>query len=47
MTQMLSGLDGVLCLMDDVLVFGKDRTEHDESSQKGSSHRSHPEPPEV
>ena len=30
MTQMLSGLDGVLCLMDDVLVFGKDRTEHDE-----------------
>ena len=45
MTQMLSGLDGVLCLMDDVLVFGKDRTEHDErhtSSQKSSSHWSHP-----
>ena len=30
MTQMLSGLDGVLCLMDDILVFGKDKTEHDE-----------------
>ena len=30
MTQMLPGLDGILCLMDDVLVFGKDRTEHDE-----------------
>ena len=30
MNRILSGLDGVLCLMDDVLVFGKDRKEHDE-----------------
>lgn len=30
MTEVLSGLDGVLCLMDDVLVFGKDKEEHDE-----------------
>ena len=26
---MLSGLPGVLCLLDDVLVFGKNQTEHD------------------
>ena len=30
MSEILSGLDGVLCLMDDVLVFGKDKEEHDE-----------------
>ena len=30
MSEILSGLDGVLCLMDDVLVFGKDKKEHDE-----------------
>ena len=30
MNRILSGLDRVLCLMDDVLVFGKDRKEHDE-----------------
>ena len=29
MSMILSQLDGVLCLMDDVLVFGKDQTEHD------------------
>ena len=29
MNQILSGLEGVLCLMDDVLVFGKDKEEHD------------------
>ena len=29
MSKILSQLDGVLCLMDDVLVFGKDQTEHD------------------
>ena len=29
MGRMLSGLEGVLCLMDDVLVFGKDKREHD------------------
>ena len=26
---MLRGLHGVLCLMDDVLVYGKDQEEHD------------------
>lgn len=30
MSHILSGLDGVLCLMDDALVFGKDKKEHDE-----------------
>lgn len=30
MTNVLSGINGVLCLMDDVLVFGKDKIEHDE-----------------
>ena len=29
MTQMLSGLDGVLCVVDEVLVF-EDKTKHDE-----------------
>lgn len=29
MGKIFSGLDGVLCLMDDVLVFGKDKEEHD------------------
>lgn len=29
MSQILEGLDGVLCLMDDVLVFGKTQGEHD------------------
>ena len=29
MSAILAGLEGVLCLMDDILVFGKDRAEHD------------------
>ena len=29
MIAILAGLEGVLCLMDDILVFDKDRTEHD------------------
>ena len=29
MSAILSGLDGVVCQMDDVLVFGKDQSEHD------------------
>ena len=29
MSQILDGLDGVLCLIDDVVVFGKDKEEHD------------------
>ena len=29
MSRILSGLDGVQCLMDDVLVYGKDEEEHD------------------
>ena len=29
MSQILSGLDGVVCQMDDVLVYGRDRAEHD------------------
>lgn len=32
MSKILAGLEGVLCLMDDVLVFGKDVKEHDERS---------------
>ena len=34
MNSMLSGLSGVLCLMDDVLVFGKDQAEHDDRLEK-------------
>ena len=29
MSAILDGLDGVVCLIDDVLVYGKDLTEHD------------------
>ena len=29
MCKILDGLEGVVCLMDDVLVFGKDQEEHD------------------
>ena len=29
MSAIFSGLDGVVCQMDDVLVFGRDQTEHD------------------
>ena len=29
MSKILEGLDGVVCLMDDVLVIGKERNEHD------------------
>ena len=30
MNLILEGLDGVVCLMDDILVFGKNHSEHDE-----------------
>ena len=30
MSPVLTGLSGVICLMDDVLVFGKNQVEHDE-----------------
>ena len=30
MSKILEGLEGVLCLMDDILVFGGNATEHDE-----------------
>ena len=29
MSKILTGLDGVVCQMDDVLGFGSDRTQHD------------------
>lgn len=29
MNRILEGLDGVVCLIDDILVFGKDQDEHD------------------
>jgi len=29
MSSILEGLEGVLCLIDDVLIFGKDQKEHD------------------
>ena len=29
MSHILSGLEGVICLFDDVLVFGRDKEEHD------------------
>ena len=28
MSKILSGLDGVLCQMDDILIFGRDTAEH-------------------
>jgi len=31
MSRMLSGLQGVACMMDDVLVFGQTKGEHDQS----------------
>ena len=34
MSATLSGLSGVLCLMDDVLIFGKDQAEHDDRLNK-------------
>ena len=30
MSKILEGLEGVVCLMDDVLIFGKDKEEHDQ-----------------
>ena len=33
-TEILSGLEGVLCLMDDILIFGKDETEHEKRLMK-------------
>ena len=30
MSKLLSGLHGVLCLMDDVVVFGKDKNKHND-----------------
>ena len=29
MSALLEGLEGVVCQMDDVLVYGKDKAEHD------------------
>ena len=29
MCKILEGLDGILCLIDDVLVYGADQAEHD------------------
>ena len=30
MSEILAGLEGVVCQMDDTLVFGKDQVEHDQ-----------------
>ena len=34
MNDILSGLDGVVCLMDDILIFGKDEAQHDARLEK-------------
>ena len=34
MVQMLEGLDGVFCYMDDILIFGKDQANHDANLEK-------------
>jgi len=34
MFEILSGLDGVVCMMDDILVHGKTQEEHDERLHK-------------
>ena len=34
MNRILEGLDGVVCMMDDILVFGKDHDEHDNCPRK-------------
>ena len=38
MTEILEGLDGVFVFMDDILVYGKNATEHDNQTDKGSTH---------
>ena len=40
MNTLLSNLKGVLCLMDDVLVYGKDQSEHDKRLKSVEMHRS-------
>ena len=34
MSELLSNLEGVVCLMDDVLIHGKTASEHDERLEK-------------
>ena len=34
MNRILGSLDGVVCMMDDILVFGKDHNEHDDRLRK-------------
>lgn len=35
MSHILEGLDGVLCLIDDAMIFGKDQEEHDACLEAG------------
>jgi len=34
MSEILRGLEGVVCMVDDILVYGKDQEEHDERLRK-------------
>ena len=52
MSEILQGLDGVVCLIDDILVYGKNQEEHDTHltaamEQIGAACRPHPQPREV
>ena len=51
MSEILQGLDGVVCLIDDILVYGKDQEEHDThlTAVNGTnwSCRPHPQPGQV
>ena len=38
MSEILAGPEGVLCQMDDVLIFGKDQTEHDQRLEAALMH---------
>ena len=34
MTELLTGLDGVVCMLDDVLIYGKSQEEHDQHLER-------------
>lgn len=38
MSALLDGLEGVVCVIDDVLVYGKDQDEHDDHLLKVLQH---------
>ena len=39
MTELLTGLDGVVCMLDDVLIYGKNQEEHDQHLERALENR--------